>query len=266
MENETNAHKYADETGSVIVYALAEEHKQPVGKPTEGLWYGSLMKSLVTGDQMDYHAYNSPGSGLNDTKTSYDDVHYIQSVDSMLAQKINMGSRYLIGFSEGGQQARHTAAFMPEVKGVGLIHPADTGTEATLKYPQTMVQVTGDLDTVLNRAGASTYKSILGNWEARWPKMALSDPTRPFHEFAKVNGCSGAPHVETSAEQIVTKYTADQCTSGRPVTDVDRKFGQHAVDGAEHKDLGAWAVGKLVGEKDPTFDSFRYIVDQLTKE
>jgi len=265
MENETDAHKFADDTGAVIVYPLAEEHREPVGKLTEGLWYGSIMKALVTGPNMDYHAWNSPGSGLNDTKTSYDDVHYVQSVDSLLGSKLNLGHRYLIGFSEGAEQARHTAAFMPDVAGVGLIHPASTGTEAPLKYPQAMVDVTGDLDVVLNRAGASTYVGALGNWEAQWPKMALSDPTRPFYEFARINGCSGAPNVENSADQIITEYAANQCTSGRPVTDVERKFGQHAVDGPEQLDFGARMVGKLVGSKDPSFDSFRFIADQLSR-
>jgi hypothetical protein len=46
---------------------------------------------------------------------------------------------------------------------------------------------------------------------------------------------------------------------------VDRKFGEHAIDGPEELDWGGWAAGQIMGRKDKSFDSFRYIANTLSQ-
>jgi len=287
MDAETQANQWADEQkdGAIIVYALAEEHEQPVGKLKDGTFLGHTLLSMFADDPMTYHAYNSPGAGLNETRTSYDDTHNVNDIYDLLVQQVNVDRNavYLIGFSDGTSIARQAAATAKfPVAGVGLMEPASMGTEAPLKpgSKTALIEVSGRYDNVLDAAGGSTYNGPLGNWERKWPRLALSKgPAGPWKEFAKLNGCSGIPqqhrlYEDSPQDMIRTEYTADQCITGhRPVVYIDLLNGEHAVNGSYGPYGGwlsksgwkMWAGGSLTGRKITSYPEFSMLAQELGK-
>jgi len=262
MEGETQADKWADDKNAIVVYGMAEEHTQPVGNLAGIVGALDFLKP-----DMDYHAWQAiPNSGLNETRLSYDDVHYLKALDSIVSDKTNVDQhrKVIFTFSDGATVAKNGAveigaSAVIEVHG-GIKNDYQLPADAGIAY----FAVNGEADQVLPRAGASVYDGFWGNWEARWPKMANSDPTRDFDDFALANGCSGSPIVTRTPGEIRSEFRADQCTTGSPVVEIDRPNDGHVVDNP-HPSFFNYAFGIFLGQKDTSYDAFRATVDEALR-
>jgi poly(3-hydroxybutyrate) depolymerase len=253
MENETHINEKADQQGFIVVYPLAETHENDANKPF--------------GIGVPYHSWNSLGAGMNVTYGNYDDVNYVKAATKLIDSKLNIGDRYALGFSEGGEFAPHVVAKMPGYwSGIGTWHPTSMGTEAEPNGdPVAYAQITGEKDGVLVRNGGTAPLFAIGDlFGDLYPRLALSEPTQAFDRMAEAQGCSGTPTVDRSnKDQVVTSFTAQQCTTGRPVIDVDRLQGEHAVDW--DRDEGNGLMGWEFGRKDRHFDSTQYFIGLLSQ-
>jgi poly(3-hydroxybutyrate) depolymerase len=255
MARETHINEKADRENFVVVYPVAETHQNDTNR--------------LLGTDFQYHSWNSPGAGMNVTYGNYDDVDYVKAAAKVVDSRLpNISDRYALGFSEGGEFVPQVAARMPGYfSGVGAWHPTSMGTEAEpTNSPTAYAQITGEKDTVLPRDGGTKGFFILGDlFGELYPRLAASEPTEAFDRMAQAQDCKGTPHVDRSnPAEVVTTFSADQCATGRPVIDVDRLNGQHAVDGPKPTDWLTRVMGWEFGQKDPTFDSTQYLIDTLS--
>jgi poly(3-hydroxybutyrate) depolymerase len=252
MENETHLNEKADQQNFIVVYPMAEAHENDANK--------------LDGIGFTYHSWNSPGAGMNVTYGNYDDVNYIKAATKLVDSKLNVGDRYLLGFSEGGEFAPQVAAKMPGYwSGIGVWHPTNLGTEAVPHNDAlAFEQITGEKDGMLARMGGTT-DMLWGMFGKLYPRLATSEPTRTFDVMAQAEGCTGDPSVDKSIPtRVTTTFSPQQCALGRPVVDVDQLQGEHAVDG----DTGNFVtrvMGWFTGSKDRTWDSTQYFVDTLSQ-
>lgn len=262
MENETHASRWADANNAIVVYPFAEEHSQPVGN------LGGILGALSTfTPNMDYHAWQTmPNSGLNETRLTYDDTHYLKALDDQVGRQLNVDQtrKIMFVFSDGGTISKNGAVAI----GASAVIENHAGIKSDFQLPTNSgiayYAVNGEADEVMPRAGASVYNGFLGNWEARWPKLSLSDPTRNFYEFAVANGCSGTPLVTKSANMIRTEYLASQCKTNMPVVENNFPKDYHQVPNPEPT-LANYKAAPFLGSKNTKFDSFATMADEALK-
>lgn len=253
MNNETNINEKADKQGFIVVYPLSEIHSNDA--------------NTMFGSKFQYHSFNSPGAGMNVTYGNYDDVDYTKEGTNLIDSKLNIdpNARFLMGFSEGGEFAPHVVAGMKGYwAGMGLWHPTTLQTEKIPDGdPIAYAQITSEQDGMLRRFGG-TSDMLFDLFGSLYPKLQRSEPTMLYDKIAAGQGCTGTPTVQVDPAKIVTTFKPEQCKTGRPVTDIDMRYGQHAVDG----DTGGfmtWLIGKVTGSKIRDFDSTQYLIDYMMK-
>jgi poly(3-hydroxybutyrate) depolymerase len=261
-EGDTHASRWADANHAIVAYPLAEVHTQPVGN----LGGVAGFFKFANPDQV-YHAWQTmPNSGLNETRLTYDDQHYVKALDTELSRQLNIdpNRKIMFVFSDSSGLAKNVALDI----GASAVIENHGGIKSDLTLPENAgiayFAVNGEKDPVVPRAGASVYNGFLGNWELRWPKLANADPTRNFNEFAAANGCSGSPQKTESPGQIRTEFTPDQCTTHKPVVEIDRPEDGHAVDNPDPSLLSD-IFEIFLGKKDKTYDAFAATVNEALK-
>ena len=172
MEGDTRANEWADANNAIAVYGLAEEHTQTVGN------LGGIagFMDFLRPDQ-EYHAWQTmPNSGLNETRLSYDDVHYLKALDDHVTKQLDIDAqrKVIFTFSDASTVAKKGAVAI----GASAVIEVHGGIKSEYKLPEnsgiTYIAVNGEADEVMTRAGGSVYNGFLGNWEKRWPKIGRS--------------------------------------------------------------------------------------------
>lgn len=238
MPGDTGMNQKADEVGMIVVYPYAQSVAMPV---------------VPLPPRVD--SWNSPGAGLVQPRSEYDDVNYLSAVIAQVNGNYNIDKQaeFIAGFSEGGEMAQHLQARLGTFEAVASVHGTLLGTEAILeddpdKAVAPALIILGDHDSSLPHQGGRGIMTI------HLPRVDQSKPMLQLPVWADANECSGEPNIVDTDDQTITEYTAEQC-SGMQVVEILRKGGQHAWDGP----YGAgWP---FVGEKDRHFNTTDVVVD-----
>lgn len=253
LEKESNLNRIAAEKGFIAVYPESKEKDQP-----------------MLGKVFDW---NSPGAGLTNPNSSYDDVDYIKGVIDQIKHKANVDDRaiYVVGFSSGGEFAQHLRGRLPGVfAGVGSIHGTVLGSEAKAQDKSAFVSIHSDGDHMLPYDGGRGLMTVL------LPRVADSQPSLQIKEAARLNGLSTDNAKVKMFDSIrITDYSAK---GSPPVKEYLIEGGYrggllggvigrgrdgfpaaHAVDG---DGAGGWPA---VGDKNRNLDATRLVVEELLK-
>ena len=254
MERETGLNAMADERRFIAVYPISKTRNVPY--------------SLGMGKLQDW---NSPGSGLTETKPGYDDVDYIKAVMSDLKQNKNLNidenAQYVLGFSSGGAFANHLRGRMPkEFAGVGSVHGTLLGTEAKPQKNDgtAFVAIHSDSDQMVPLEGGR------GLMTATFPKMSESLPLTQ-KEVAAEAVTAAIPKVSFDKHLKITEYAGPTFSKEYIIQGGSRggmlggilgrgKDGfsaQHAWDGPFE---GGWPI---VGDKNRAINVSKILLDDL---
>lgn len=257
MEKETNMNAIADQKQFIVVYPWSKTHSpDPLGKIKIQDW-------------------NSPGAGLTEPQSGYDDVDYVKSILKDLPERVGVDKDaiYVTGFSSGGQFARHLRGRIPETfAGVATVHGTLLGTEARPDPGDLAadISIVSSHDDMLPAGGGRGLMTLpLG-------RVRDSEPKNQFRQAANDNLCKGLPSVTRMDNFIISEYSPAQChgftvkeyyidgdwLSGKVGGIVGRgKVGpaQHAWDGTGG---GGWPI---VGEKNRRIETSQLIADELLK-